>query len=136
MSPVSSHICEEFWNILGEKEYCSLAKFDCDVSKYISKDLEEKEGIVSNIIENVYKTKDVMKLDKLNKVVLVQASNNRFDLFDDLGKLLNETKNVKEIFSNLNSKYPNETNFIKKFVPKTLGSGLSFYMKKEDEMNY
>ena len=33
----------------------------------------------------------------------------------------------------MNKKFPEENKFIKKFVPKTLGSGLSTYLKKEDE---
>ena len=85
------------------------------------------------MIENISRIKETKKLDKINKITIIQASDARFELFDSISKLLEETKDFKIIFAELSKTYPNDTKFIQKFVPKTLGSGLNAYLSKKDE---
>jgi hypothetical protein len=46
-----------------------------------------------------------------------------------------EKPDFKKIMGTLSSNFSDDKKFISKFVPKTLGSGLSFYLSKADEKN-
>lgn len=132
MTPTIPHIAEELFSKFNDG-FVSLAKFETDVEKYISSEDEDIENIVQELVNLIGRTKETKNMSKLSSIKIVQATQTRFDLFDDLSELLSRTKNVKEIFSELNSKFSKDSKFIRKFVPKTLGSGLSSYLSKEKE---
>ncbi len=143
MSSAVPHICEEFFESYratelqsyraSEQKFVSLAKFETDYKKLIDKKVIDIENISRNLIENISRIKETKKLDKINKITLLQASDLRFELFDSISKLLEKTKDFKVIFSELSKNFPHDTKFIQKFVPKTLGSGLNAYLSKNDE---
>ena len=137
MSPAIPHICEEIYEKINtNKEYISLATFTTPVEKFINKEAEERELIVQNIIGNVTKFKTTRNIQSLSKITIIQADEKRFLLFDDLKELLIQKKEIKTILKSLNEKYKEETNFIQKFVPKTLGNGLDFYFSKKHEKEF
>jgi leucyl-tRNA synthetase len=133
MTPATSHICEEFWSLLKEKNYVSLSSFETNCEDFIKTELEDKESIIENIISSVYRFKESKNIKNLSKVSIVQASDIRFKLFDAINENLKKTKNIKEIFTNLNKDFSSESKFYMKFVPKTFKEGLSYYMNKKDE---
>ena len=132
MTPVIPHVCEELYE--GESDKCvSLSEYSTDSSKFIDREIESREEIIENVISNISRTKETKKIDEIFNIKIVQASNLKFDLFNKLGKMLSENKQPKEIFSELSSEFPEENKFVKKFVPKTLGEGLSYYLEKDKE---
>lgn len=133
MTPVIAHICEELFEKGEFGEYASLAAFETDIDKYIDKKSENIEGIIENLIANISRTKESRNLEKIEKITIVQAADNKFELFDTLSELLSETKEFKTIFPKLMEKFPQDKKFIQKFVPKTLGSGLDSYLSKDKE---
>jgi leucyl-tRNA synthetase len=134
MAPIIPHICEEFWEKLGKEEFISLAVFDTDCDNYINKTIEDIEMIVSEIISSVGRIKETKNLTSISTITLVQASEQRFKLFDTLKQLLVETKDFKQIMGTLMKDFSQDKKFIQKFVPKTLGSsGLSEYLSREEE---
>lgn len=143
MTPAVPHITEEFYKRLvdgrwergdgREEKFVSLAKFNTDYKKLIDKKAIDIENIAKNLVENISRQKEVKKLDKINKIIIVQASEERFKLFDKLSMLLDKTKDFKVIFTELSKEFAHDTKFIQKFVPKTLGSGLNAYLSKKDE---
>ncbi len=133
MVPGVSHICEEFYEMIGESGYASLSVFDTDMDKYIDNKIEDLEEITQNLMVLISRQKETKNLQGIEKITIIQAPNSKFELFDDLAKLLEDTKDIKKIFSILNEKYPLDNKFIAKFVPKTLGDGLSTYLPKNEE---
>jgi len=133
ITPAVPHITEEFNEKLGNSDFISNKKFSTNYKKYINKNLEEVEEIISNIITVITRTKEAKNLHQINSIKIIQANGERFKLFDTLKELLADKKNPKEIFSKLNSEFKTEGKFIKKFVPKTFGEGLSTYLEKNDE---
>lgn len=143
MTPAIPHTCEELYQSLRDKEikgqrdeeneFVSLAEFKTDYKKLIDKKSIDIENIAKNLVENISRQKEVKKIDKINKIIIVQASDDRFKLFDKLSKLLEDTKDFKVLSSELSKEFSSDLKFIQKFVPKTLGSGLNAYLSKKDE---
>jgi len=89
--------------------------------------------IASNLIATISRQKETKNIHQINKIIITQATDNTFRLFDTLKELLENKTNPKEIMKQLNQDFKEENNFIKKFVPKTFGSGLSTYLNKKEE---
>lgn len=136
MSPAIPHICEEYYSKLHPDKYVSLAVFKSDYKKYIDTESEDIEAIVQELISSISRAQLQKKIDSISKISLVQATDQKFALFDDLQKMLSETRDIKKIFGELNVKYSDESKFIQKFVPKTLGSGLDRYLAKKEEKEF
>ena len=142
LTPAIPHFSEEInekllttsnKKIEKKSAFISIQKFETNPKEFRNKKLEEIELIVSELITNITKQKEYKNIQQLKSITIIQAKNERFKLFDELKKLLKDNTEINNIFSTLNKKFPEENKFIKKFVPKTLGSGLSTYLKKEDE---
>ncbi len=133
MTPATPHICEEIWEKLGEKSFISLESFNTNTKKFINKEIEELEAIPRELISLISRTKESKQLEKITEIEIIQASDERFKLFDTLKELLKEKTPPKEIMQKLNQEFPNEKKFIGKFVPKTFGEGLSMYLPKNKE---
>lgn len=133
MTPVVPHICEEFWSKLGHETSISLEEFTTSTQEYINPEIEELEEIISTLVTSI--SRELEQKPETKEVVLVQASSSRFVLFDSLKELLSqgEKPDFKRIMGELNQKFGDDKKFIQKFVPKTLGSGLSFYLSQEEE---
>lgn len=135
MTPVIPHICEELYLGEDKNNYASLAEFTTQIDKFINKDIEEIEEIVQELVTQISRTKESKNISKIDKIIIIQATNKRFELFDNLKTILASTKDFKKIISELNINFSEDKAFISKFVPKTLGEGLSKYLSKEDEKN-
>ncbi len=136
MTPVIPHFTEEIYEIIkkNENDFISLKGFNKEnIEKYIDRELEEVEGIISNLINNISRQKELKNIHSIKKIEIIQASDLRFNLFKDLKDLLENGATPKDIMKELNSKYPQENKFIKKFVPKTFGSGLDIFFEKKEE---
>lgn len=133
MTPVIPHICEELYLNEDKNNYASLAEFTTKIDKYINKEIEEIEEILQELITEISRTKETKNISKISKIIIIQASNKRFELFDKLKELLVSTKDFKKIIPQLINEFPEDKKFIEKFVPKTLGEGLSKYLSKNDE---
>lgn len=134
MTPVIPHTCEEFNSMLGNESSISLMSFDkSKIGNFIDKDVEEIENKIQDLIANIYRNKEVKGINEIKSLKVVVAKDNKFALFDELGKLLSKTKNFKDIMQGLMKDFGEDKKFIQKFVPKCLGEGLSFYLSKEDE---
>lgn len=133
MTPVIPHICEELWSNLGHTTPISLEMLLTDTEEFIDKEVEELEEIISELVTSI--SRELENKPETKVISIIQAKNQRFALFDTLKDLLSQggKPDFKKIMGELNQKFGDDKKFISKFVPKTLGSGLSFYLSKEDE---
>lgn len=136
MTPAVPHICEELWEYIGGEGYVSHASFTTELGDYIAKEVEDIESIAQELLAVVSRAREQNKLSSVSKITLIQAPNKRFELFDRLSSLLENKAAPKEIFSILQGEFPEDKKFIGKFVPKTLGGGLSSYLPVDDEHNF
>lgn len=133
MTPVIPHICEEFWSKLGNESSISLEMLSTDTEEFIDKEIEELEEIISTLVTSI--SRELENKPETKMISIIQARTQRFELFDTLKGLLSQggKPDFKKIMGELNQRFGDDKKFIQKFVPKTLGSGLSFYLSQEDE---
>ena len=135
MAPVTPHVCEELF--AGESdELVSLSSFETDCDTCINSYLDDIESTTQEILRAVPNLLSRREITHATKITLVQASDERFKLFDRIKDLLGETREFKKIIRTLMSEFVSDGNFIKRFVPKTLGEGLSAYLEKSEEKAY
>ncbi|MFW5705103.1 MAG: leucine--tRNA ligase [Nanoarchaeota archaeon] len=138
LAPVTPHTCEELYEGEGkEKENCvSLASFSMlGKDEYINKEIEDVEAIISNLIEEISRQKETRNISKLKSIKIIQATDSKFELFDKMADLLDQTRDFKTIMQELMKNFASEQKFIQKFLPKCLGDGISKYLPKEEEKN-
>jgi len=134
MTPIIPHICEELnQKIFGENsEFISLKAYTTNENNFIDNEVLNKEEIIFDLIKKI--SKQIENYDGIiNIISIYQSSSDKFNLYDELSELLKNGKNPKEIFGILNSKFSSQNKFIKKFVPKCFGEGISYYLSKNLE---
>lgn len=136
MMPAIPHICEEYYSKLHKNEYVSLAQYTTNPDEYIQKDIEDVEEIAQELIANIARLKSTKNITKINKITIVQATKNKFELYDEIKNILEKTRNIKEILQQLNTKYPEHAKYTQKFVPKLLKDGMNAYLSREEEKKF
>lgn len=134
MTPIVPHICEELYSKVktNSEEFISLKAYDTVTEDFIDLEILDKEEIMFDLIRKA--SSSIEKVEGTKKVSIIQAKSDKFELFDLIkDTLANEGKNPKLIFQKVAQQVPQYSNFAKKFVPKCLGAGISFYLSKEDE---
>lgn len=137
MTPVVPHICEELNEKIGKNnEFVSLQSFNTNPDKYINIEAEKKEGVVEEIVTNILRMKNSKNISKISNIKIVIADDLRYELFDLINNELEKTRDFKTIFNAIlkTNKFEKEMKFIQKFLPKTLKTGLTTYIGKEEEL--
>lgn len=137
LSPAIPHVAEEIWEVIGKKGFVSEASWP-ELSKIkINPIIQKEHELFLTILSKINKVKEIKNIENLKRIEIIQASNLRFSLFEDLDKILSKTRNFKEIFDEITKKqeYKSEIQFIQKFLPKTLKEGLTTFIGKNNEDN-
>ena len=99
MSPFTPHICEELWEKLGHKDFCSLAKWPaCDESK-IDNRLEALEEVVNKTISDINSVLKLIKADKPKKIKLIVSPKWKYLFIDVMKKELEKTRDIKDLIA-------------------------------------
>jgi leucyl-tRNA synthetase len=97
MSPFTPHICEELWEKLGKKPFCSKEKWpDYDEGKIDIK-LEAAEELVHNTIADINNVLKLIKLEKPKKITLIISPKWKYQFMETFKKKVEKTRDVKEI---------------------------------------
>jgi leucyl-tRNA synthetase len=134
MTPIVPHICEELYSKIkiDKDSFISLKAYETKGDEFISQEILDKEEIMFDLIKKV--TSTLEKSENAKTVIISQAKSDKFELFDLIKNTLEtDGKNPKLIFGKIAEKLPQYVKFSKKFVPKCLGQGISFYLSKEEE---
>jgi len=95
LSPILPHICEEFWEKLGNKEFVSLEKWPEHQERLIKKDVIELENILKKTLEDL---NQVIKLaGKKKKAYLYVATDKEFNYFKESLDFVKEKFNFETI---------------------------------------
>ncbi len=98
-SPFIPHVCEEVWNLLGNKNFVSLEKWPVANEKFINDKIELLYEVIDNLRSDL---RNVIELAKkknkvANKATLVIAEPWKYTLFNKVSKIMEKTRNVGEI---------------------------------------
>ncbi len=99
------HLAEEINELLGNKYLVSTSCFPkVDVLK-ISKELEDQEKQIEEMMSDIRTVIKMSNLNKLKKITLFVAEDWKYSLYDDIKELFKETSNVGQIIPKLTEKY-------------------------------
>ncbi len=98
LSLTMPHLIEELWEIAGNENFISTALWGEFNQKYINNTLELEFEYVSNIIEDIFNIKKIVKSEKSDKVHLYLAPEWKYKVLD---LILSKKDNFNEIMSEL-----------------------------------
>lgn len=107
LSLTMPHLCEELWEIAGNKGFISKEVWGEFNKQYIDINLEFEFDYISNIIEDIFNIKKIVKSLKSNKIYLYTAhkwkykvSNLIISKKDNFDEIISEIKKEKELMTN------------------------------------
>ncbi|RLE45433.1 leucine--tRNA ligase [Candidatus Woesearchaeota archaeon] len=121
LAPFAPHTAEEMWEKQGEKGFVSIAEWPKYDESKIDPEAEACEELISTVIADITKVKELAKLNKINKITLFVAEEWKFEFTKQMKALLEKTRDVREIMKAIMKGdlkgYGQE---IKKLIPKIL----------------
>ncbi len=93
MSPFTPHICEELWERLGNKPFCSLQKWpEYDASK-IDPKLDVIDNLIYKTISDIFSVIKLAKIEKPKRVKIILAEKWKYSF---VARFKEELKNTKD----------------------------------------
>ncbi|MFH1316893.1 MAG: leucine--tRNA ligase [Candidatus Woesearchaeota archaeon] len=121
ISPFCPHIAEEVWEKIGEKGFVSIARWPKFDARKIDAKEDAKEAIVSIVQSDINSVLKLAGIEKPKKIRLFVAEKWKYDLFSQLKKELEKTRDLGQIMKNVMKgelkKYGKE---ISKIIPRLL----------------
>jgi len=101
------HLCEELWELAGNENFISTVVWGEFNKQYINNNLELEFEYISNIIEDIFNIKKIVKSDISNKIHLYIAPEWKYKVSDiiiskkdNFNEILTELKKEKELITN------------------------------------
>jgi len=116
LCPVTPHISEELWSVLGMKGYCSLAQWPGFKEELIDDAAESANTMVEKTISDVHAVLKLIKIDKPEKITLFVSPGWKYDFFKKFKNILEKTHNIGEIMNEV--MIPEHKKEITNLVPK------------------
>jgi len=101
LHPFIPHVTEEIWESLNKKTSLSLESWPDYDKQYLSAENEYKWNLLNDTIDSINHILVIIKLEKLNQIKLVIADQWKYDLMKSLLKIVETTKDQKEIITQL-----------------------------------
>jgi len=135
LAPFTPHICEEMWAFIGGKGFVANAPWPTFDKKKIDSDFELAESLISQVKIDV---------NQVEKLAQIEASYSelytpplwKYTLMDSLRKVLQKTRDFKEILNKVMTKeLKQHGKMITKIIPRyiKLGSVPETLSRKEEE---
>ncbi|MGM5482872.1 MAG: leucine--tRNA ligase [Nanobdellota archaeon] len=133
LQPFCPHICEEVWEKLGEKGLISVAEWPRYETDKIR---EDREWLVTELINDINTAKRLAKLDKIKKVKIILSTSWKYNLFDKLSEIVSPNCNPKDLIQKVMStdlkQYGQQ---VMKIIPKIAKAGkVPDYLAKSAEI--
>jgi len=97
LHPIAPHMTEEIWEMIGNKDYASLASWCYYDKKLLTAENDFKWKLMNNIFDDINNIKLVVKKEKLIKISIIIADDWKFKFYGILMSLLDKTRNQGEI---------------------------------------
>ena len=97
LAPITPFICEEIWEKLGKKGFISLSEWPKYDESKIDESAENIEKIISNLVEDIETIIKLLKIKKPNKIKIILPEKWKYDLFLEIKKTAEKTKNFSEL---------------------------------------
>ncbi|MBS3126028.1 leucine--tRNA ligase [Candidatus Woesearchaeota archaeon] len=95
MGPFTPHLCEEFWEKLGNKAFCSLQKWPAYDEKKIDARLEAAEETIHTVMTDISSVLKLIKVDKPKAIKLIVSPGWKYTFMQLLKKEMETTKDIR-----------------------------------------
>ena len=119
LSPFAPHVCEEMWEMIGEKEMLSKSSWPEFDKTMIDEEAEAAEEMVSQTISDIASVLKLTNKESAKKVTLFVADTWKYNFMSTLKTILEETRNPGEILGKIMATdLKKQGQQISKMVPK------------------
>ncbi len=131
MSPITPHICEEAWEIMGKEGFISLAAWP----KPGISIKDDTEWLIKNLTKDIKTISRLAKVEKIRKATIFIADSWKYDLFEMLKNILKKTRDPKKVISEIMaSELKQHGREVMKIIPKIIRSAATpDFMDKKTE---
>jgi len=130
LAPFAPHLCEELWEKIGKKGFASLEKWPEFEAKLLNEEAEQKEELLEQIIADVRRIKEIVKIEKPKNVRLFVAEEwkkkalKRIIALKKEGALVGEGEAIKEAMKEEKARSsPKEAQMLAKYSAKKANEG-------------
>ncbi len=99
MSPFTPHTCEELWEKLGNKPFCSLQKWPTYEGKKIDNKLEAAEEVIHKTIADISNVLKLIKIEEPKKITLITSPKWKYAFMKLFKKEIEKTRDVRALMS-------------------------------------
>ena len=97
MAPFTPHICEELWEKMGNKPFCSLQKWPSYDEKKINAKLEAAEEVIHRTIADISNVLKLIKIEKPKKIGLIVSPKWKYTFMSIFKKEIEKTRDRKSV---------------------------------------
>lgn len=97
LCPIAPHACEEIWEKIGMKGYCSQAEWPACKEELIDDNAEFAYEMIGRTVSDIYSVLKLIKVEKPKKITLFVSEKWKYDFFKKFKTLLEKTRNIGEI---------------------------------------
>ncbi|MBS7251814.1 MAG: leucine--tRNA ligase [Candidatus Freyarchaeota archaeon] len=97
VSPVTPHICEEIWERIGHKRFIVQEPWPTYDEKYFDEELELREKLISDTIEDIKEILKVTRIEKPSKITLFVAQSWKYKILAE--SLKNREDLIKRVMA-------------------------------------
>ncbi|MBW2995200.1 class I tRNA ligase family protein, partial [Candidatus Woesearchaeota archaeon] len=124
LAPFTPHFAEEAWEAIGKKPFVSNAEWPVFDAKKIDEEADIGEQLIEQLMTDIQSVLKLAKVKKPSKIKLFIAPKWKFELLEKLRKVLEKTKDFKEIMSKvMEGKIKEHGKEITKILPKYIKTG-------------
>ncbi len=124
LSQFAPHICEEIWSKIGKKGFISLASWPAYDESKIDERASYLEEVMERTLSDINSVLDLVKITNPKKIKLFVANRWKSDLFRKLKEIMENTRDPREILSELRNTSLGHMDEIQKIVPKLARSSI------------
>ena len=141
LHPITPHMTEEIWELLGNEEYLSLASWPEPDTSILTKENDFKWNLMVNTIEDIKNIKQVLNKDSIEQIRIIIAEDWKFDFYGKFLDLLQETRNQQKIMKELmnDDQFRQHGKFINQkvnLILKNIGKYPEFSLTPEQEFDF
>jgi leucyl-tRNA synthetase len=141
LHPITPHMTEEIWEILGNKGYLSLKSWPTPDTSILTKENEFKWNLMANTIDDIKNIKQVLNKESIEQIRIIIAEEWKFDFYQKFLDLLEETRNQQKIMKELmnDEQFREHGKFINQkvnLILKNIGKYPEFSLTPEQEFDF
>ncbi len=139
--PIAPHTTEEIWELLGKKEFISLANWPSYNGSLLTVENEFKWKLMGNTVDDINSIKLATKKDKLKHINIIIAASWKFKFYSLLMSLIEKSKNQGEIMKKImqHDEFKTYAKFINQITAKILkniGKYPKYTLSTEEEYQF